>query len=74
MYGTGFVVLDSPVPESELITIDLKEDVLRINGGLAIAWSDTVRVNVERNGLDESGEGLVNVYHGTGRVLMQPAL
>ena len=74
LYGTGFVVLDSPVPESELITIDLKEDVLRINGGLAIAWSDTVRVNVERNGLDESGEGLVNVYHGTGRVLMQPAL
>lgn len=75
----GFVVLESPVPESELITIDLKDDVLRIDGSMAIAWSDTLDFTVERSGKSligsaASGEGLVNVYRGTGRVLMQPVL
>ena len=79
LYGTGFVVLESPVPESELITIDLKDDVLRIDGSMAIAWSDTLDFTVERSGKSligsaASGEGLVNVYRGTGRVLMQPVL
>lgn len=77
LYGTGFVVLESPVPESELITIDLKDDVLRIDGDMAIAWSDTLNFTVERSvktllGSASSGEGLVNVYRGTGRVLMRP--
>lgn len=71
--------MESPVPESELITIDLKDDVLRIDGSMAIAWSDTLDFTVERSGKSligsaASGEGLVNVYRGTGRVLMQPVL
>lgn len=77
LFGTGFVVLESPVPEQELITVDLKDDVLKIDGSLAIAWSDTLQFTVERSGKSllgsaASGEGLVNVYRGTGRVLMMP--
>ena len=45
---------------------------------MAIAWSGSLDFTVERSGksLDfgsaASGEGLVNVYRGTGKVLMAP--
>ena len=42
-----------------------------------IAWSSTLDFTVERSGRSligsaASGEGLVNVYRGTGKVLMMP--
>lgn len=75
--GQGCVVLESPVPRQELITIDLQNDELKIDGNLALAWSPNLEFTVERatQGLitsTASGEGLVNVYRGTGRVLMAP--
>ena len=44
---------------------------------MAIAWSGTLDFTVERSGKSligsaASGEGLVNVYRGTGKVLMAP--
>lgn len=77
LYGTGFVVLESNVPENELIMVQLQNDTLKIDGSLAIAWSDTLDFTVERSGKSllgsaASGEGLVNVYRGTGTVLMAP--
>ena len=61
----------------ELVIIDLSNDVLKIDGNFAIAWSSSLEFTVERSGKSligsaASGEGLVNVYRGTGRVLMQP--
>ena len=61
----------------ELIEFDLKDDELKIDGNMAIAWSDSLKFTVERSskslvGSAVSGEGLVNVYRGTGRVLMAP--
>ncbi len=75
--GTGIAVLESPVPAQELIIVDLEDDEVRIDGRMAIAWSDTLRFTVERTtrtliGSAASGEGLVNVYRGTGRVLIAP--
>lgn len=73
--GNGVVVLESPVPREELIVVDLKDDVLKIDGNMAIAWSNTLTFTVEKVtktlvGSAASGEGFVNVYRGTGKVLI----
>ena len=52
-------------------------DVVRIDGSQAIAWSRELDFTVERTtptfvGSLASGEGLVNVYRGTGRILVAP--
>ena len=57
----------------------LENDVLKIDGNMAIAWSDSLDFTVERSGKSligsaASGEGLVNVYRGTGKVLMCPLI
>ncbi len=77
--GTGVAVLESPVPADELIVVDLENDVLKIDGNMAIAWSESLNFTVERTtntlvGSAASGEGLVNVYRGTGRVLVAPVM
>lgn len=73
--GSGIAVLESPVPREELIEFDLKDDVMKIDGSMAIAWSNSLKFAVERSsksllGSAVSGEGLVNVYRGTGKILM----
>ena len=75
--GNGIVALESPVPSAEVITVDMEDDELRIDGNMAIAWSYGLTFTVERTtrtliGSAVSGEGLVNVYRGTGRVLIAP--
>jgi uncharacterized protein (AIM24 family) len=75
--GHGVAVLESPVPAEELIVVDLQKDMIRIDGSMAIAWSNTLEFTVERTtntliGSAASGEGLVNVYRGTGRLLIAP--
>lgn len=75
--GDGVLCLESPVPEEELIEVTLQDDVLKIDGNMAIAWSGSLDFTVERSGKTllgsaASGEGLVNVYRGTGRVLLAP--
>jgi Uncharacterized conserved protein len=75
--GSGIAVLESPVPREELIEVDLDKDVLRVDGNMAIAWSKELEFTVERTtntliGSAASGEGLVNVYRGNGKVLIAP--
>lgn len=75
--GEGVAILESPVPREELIEFELQNDEVRIDGNYAIAWSDTLEFRVEKSGKSlvgsaVSGEGLVNVYRGTGRILMAP--
>lgn len=75
--GNGVAALESNVPFAELVAVDLENDELRIDGNLAICWSSNLQFTVERStktliGSAVSGEGLVNVYRGTGRVLMSP--
>ena len=65
--GSGVAALESNVPCDEL----------KIDGNLAVCWSSSLSFTVERStktllGSAVSGEGLVNVYRGTGKVLMCP--
>lgn len=75
--GKGTVCIESPCPREELIEIELNNDVLKVDGNLVLAWSGALDFTVERSGKTligsaASGEGLVNVYRGTGKVLMAP--
>ena len=75
--GNGVLCLESYSPREELIEISLQDDVLKVDGNMAIAWSGTLNFTVERSGKSligsaASGEGLVNVYRGTGKVLLAP--
>mgnify|MGYP005752421991 FL=1 len=75
--GSGAFCIESNCPKEELVEITLHNDVLKIDGNFAIAWSGSLEFTVERSGKSligsaASGEGLVNVYRGTGKVLMMP--
>ena len=77
LVGEGVAALESNVPYEELIEVELDNDELKIDGNLAVCWSSGLEFTVERStktlvGSAVSGEGLVNVYRGTGKVLMSP--
>ena len=77
--GNGILCLESRCPKEELIEITLNNDVLKVDGNNAIAWSGSLDFTVERSGKSligsaASGEGLVNVYRGTGKVLLAPVV
>lgn len=77
--GEGVLCLESQCPREELVEITLHNDVLKIDGNMAVAWSGSLEFTVERSGKTligsaASGEGLVNVYRGSGKVLMAPVL
>ena len=75
--GKGIVALESNVPLSELIEVELNNDELKVEGNFAVCWSTGLKFTVERSsksliGSAVSKEGLVNVYRGTGKVLLSP--
>ena len=75
--GKGILCLESECPREELVEITLNDDVLKVDGNMAIDWSGSLNFTVERSGKSlvgsaASGEGLVNVYRGTGKVLLAP--
>ena len=77
LMGSGVFCIESDCPREELIEITLHNDVLKVDGNYAIAWSKSLEFTVERSGKSligsaASGEGLVNVYRGSGKVLMMP--
>ncbi len=77
--GYGALCLESPCPKEELIEITLDNDVLKVDGNMALCWSGSLNFSVERSGKTlmgsaASGEGLVNVYRGTGKVLLAPTI
>lgn len=75
--GKGYAVIQSPCARNELIEVHLNNDVMKIDGNMAVAWSKTLSFTVEKAatslvGSALSGEGFVNVYRGTGKILMCP--
>ena len=75
--GNGIAALESYVPYEELIEVVLDNDVMKIDGNMAIAWSGSLDFTVEKSGKSllgsaVSGEGFVNVYRGSGRILLAP--
>lgn len=77
--GPGLVVLESIVPMEEIDIIHLNNDVLKVDGNFAVLRSSSLQFTVERSaktliGSAMSGEGLVNVYRGTGEVWLAPTI
>lgn len=77
--GPGIIVLESTVPMDEIDIIDLNNDILKVDGSFAVLRSSTLDFTVERSaktliGSAVSGEGLVNVYRGTGQVWLAPTI
>lgn len=75
--GSGTLAIECPCPREELVEIELVNDVLKVDGNFAICWSGSLSFTVERSGKSligsaASGEGLVNVYRGTGKVWLAP--
>lgn len=77
--GPGLVILESPVPMCEVDIINLNNDVLRVDGNFALLRTGHIDFTVERSaktlvGSAASGEGLVNVYRGTGQIWLAPTI
>ena len=74
--GDGYVCLESDIPMEELIIIEITNDTVTIDGPLAIAWTSGLQFTGERSGkslVDSAlSESLVNVFRGTGKILMAP--
>lgn len=77
--GPGMVILESPVPMCEINRIKLNNDILRVDGNFALLRTGNIQMSVEpvsRSlvGSAMSGEGLVNVFRGTGEVWIAPTI
>lgn len=75
--GSGIVVLELPVPETEIFKCILINDTLKVDGNFAVLRTGNIEFTVEKAaksiiGSATSGEGLVNVYRGTGEVWLMP--
>lgn len=75
--GTGIVVLELPVPENEIVKYTLNNDVLKVDGNFALLRSRGIEFSVEKSSKSiissaTSGEGLLNVFRGTGEVWLAP--
>lgn len=77
--GKGILALEAPIPSEEAIVVELQNDVLKVDGNFALMWSNSLDFTVEKSGKTRmgsaaSGEGLVNVYKGTGMVWLAPLI
>lgn len=75
--GNGTAALECSVPKEEIVEVRLQNDVLKVDGNFAIAWSESLNFTVERAGKSLLGsavsdEGLVNVYRGSGQIWLAP--
>ena len=75
--GSGIAALEIPVPESEIFKCVLINDTLKVDGSFAILRTGNIDFSVEKSsksvaGSLTNGEGLVNVYRGTGEVWIMP--
>lgn len=75
--GSGIVALEVPVPENEIFKCVLVNDTLKVDGNFAILRTGNIEFTVEKSsksivGSATSGEGLVNVYRGSGEVWLVP--
>lgn len=77
--GPGLCILECAVPLCEIDIIDLENDTLKVDGNFAVLRTGGISFTVERSaktlvGSAVSGEGLVNVYRGTGQVWLAPTI
>lgn len=75
--GSGAVVLQIPVPQSELEIYELKNEKLQVDGNFALLRSGNINFSVQGSakgivGTLTSGEGLLQTFEGTGQVWIAP--
>jgi uncharacterized protein (AIM24 family) len=75
--GTGFFVLESPVPFEEIEIHTLNNDEMRVDGDLILLFSSTLRFNIEKfdrgwMSTFRSGEGMIYSLTGSGVVWLTP--
>ncbi len=75
--GSGLCVFEIPVPASELKRVDLRNDVLKVDGNFALMRTGNLSFTVEKStkgilGSMASGEGLLQTFRGTGTVWLAP--
>ncbi|WP_420595101.1 AIM24 family protein [Deinococcus sp.] len=75
--GSGYFVLESPVPFEEIEIHTLQNDEMRVDGDLILLFSSSLRFNIEkfdRGWLStyRSGEGLIYSLTGSGVVWLTP--
>lgn len=69
--GTGVVLMESPVPKDKILVVELNNEELRVDGPFVMAFWGDIQFTTEKAGAGllssyASGEGMVNVYKGTG--------
>lgn len=75
--GAGLAVLVSPVPEAELVEVQLNDESLSVDGNFAIARTASLQFKAKKSskswiGTAVSGEGLLQTFSGKGRVWLAP--
>jgi uncharacterized protein (AIM24 family) len=75
--GPGICVFAAPVPASEIMAIDLRDESLQVDGNFALMRTDGIKFTVKRStkgllGSATSGEGMLQTFEGTGRVWLAP--
>lgn len=75
--GTGWVVLESPVPAQEIRRVTLNNEKLQVDGNFALLRKGKIDFHVEKStksiiGSMQSGEGLLQTFSGTGEVWLAP--
>jgi len=74
--GSGIVVLELPVPESEVFKCKISNDTIKVDGNMVVLRTSNVKFTVEKSssiiGSSTNKEGLLNVYTGTGEVWLLP--
>lgn len=75
--GKGIVLLEIPVPESEIIKYTLNNETLKVDGNFALLRSKGIDFTVEKSSKSllssaTSGEGFLNVFRGSGEVWVAP--
>ncbi|NKF07791.1 AIM24 family protein [Clostridium gasigenes] len=75
--GSGIVLLEIPVPEKEILRCKLYKDTLKVDGNFVLLRTGNIDFTVEKSGTSLigttlNGEGLLNVYRGTGEVWIVP--
>lgn len=74
--GSGIVVLEIPVPESEIFKCKLNNDTLKVDGDFVCLSTGSIEYSIEKSSVVISSvpneEGFLNVYSGTGEVWILP--
>ena len=76
--GTGIVILESSVPENEIVKYDIKNgEVLKVDGNFAIARTSGITFSVTKSdksliGSALNGEGFLQTFTGEGSIWLAP--